>query len=368
MADIDKLIAIANQKLKAGNTKVSIKRRGGKLQLRATLPPKPHINRQGFYQQEIALGLNANPAGLQTAVLRAKRMGLQLQEGDFDWYEWLGVEDSRGKISQWLEKFEDDYWGRVAKTEASLTTWKKDYQTVFNKLDRDRDLTLEYLIEVVRTTEPDSRSRLKACTYLHKLGGFASITNIEKVKELRGKYSPSSVQPRNLPNDLMISQCRNSIKNESWQWVFSAIACYGLRNHEAFKLDMRDFPVARVLEGKTGERFIYPLYPEWAENWELGEIKLPNIDLSYPNAKLGTKISNWFGEGKFPFKAYDLRHCYARRCFEFGLAPDWAAGLMGHSLAIHTSTYRAWIDEATYRKAYELVINRENRPLAPVIK
>ena len=111
-----------------------------------------------------------------------------------------------------------------------------------------------------------------------------------------------------------------------------------------------------------------PLYPEWADAWELGITQLPNLDSNwadYSNAKLGNKISGWFYDSKAPFTAYDLRHCYARRCFEFGLAPDWSAGLMGHSLAIHTSTYRAWIDEETYLKVYRQLIYREGRPLPP---
>ncbi len=48
-----------------------------------------------------------------------------------------------------------------------------------------------------------------------------------------------------------------------------AIACYGLRSHEVFRLDLEDFPVVRVTQGKTGARFVYPLYPEWAQRWEL---------------------------------------------------------------------------------------------------
>jgi integrase len=362
--DFDEKLAGINVRLKAARVGVAIARKKNWLWLRATLPPKPHIDKPRPYQQEVSLHLKATPAGLQSAFIKAKQMGLQLESGSFSWYEWLGIEDERGKISYWLEKFEDDYWGKISKTESSFTTWTKDYRSTFNKLDCDHDLSLNYLIEVVHATEPNSRSRLKVCTYLHKLGQFAGVKEIEKIKELKGDYSPSSVQPRALPSDALIASCRDSIDNEAWRWVFGAIAVYGLRNHEVFHLDLSEFPMARVLKSKTGERFIYPLYPEWADVWLLYNKTLPNIDPSYSNAKLGTKVSNWF-RGKFSFKCYDLRHCYARRCFEFGLTPDWAAGLMGHSIAVHTNTYRAWIDEATYRKAYEAVINRDGRPLPP---
>ena len=362
--DFDKKLAEANAKLKAAKTGVAIARKGNRLWLRATLPPKPHINKSKSYQQEISLFLKTTPAGLQSAVIKAKQVGLELDQGVFDWYNWLQIEDNRGKVSYWLEKFEEDYWDKTAKTETTLATWKKDYQVVFNKFNSDESLTLEYLIKIIRTTKPDSRSRLKTCTYLHKLAKFAGIEEVYKIKELQGNYSPSSVQPRNLPTDKEIIEFRNSITRKDWQWVFGIIATYGLRNHEIYHLDLRDFPIARITGGKTGERFIYPLYPEWAHEWNLKEAKIPNYQTGISNSKLGEKVTTWF-YGKFPFKAYDLRHCYARRCFEFGLTPDWSAGLMGHSMQVHLKTYRAWIDEATYRKAYEAVINRDGRPLPP---
>ncbi len=310
------------------------------------------------------MGLNANPAGLQSAIIKAKAMGLELDSGKFSWNSWIETPEELRTVSEWLEKYEDDHWQRNKKTDAALTTWK-DYRITFGRLERDRTLTLDALLEVVRTTEPDSRTRKKTCTYLYKLGKFAAIDGVEAIKELAGNYSAAAVQPRKLPSDKLIAEYRESIKTQSWQWVYGMIAAYGVRSHEAFHLDLEDFPVVRVLRGKTGERFIYPLYPEWAERWNLQEMKLPDIDPNFSNAKLGTKVSGWFYDCKAPFRAYDLRHCYARRCFEFGLAPDWAAGLMGHSLAVHLKTYRAWIDEATYRRAYELVINRSDRPLPP---
>ncbi|MGB6297528.1 MAG: integrase, partial [Rivularia sp. (in: cyanobacteria)] len=152
------------------------------------------------------------------------------------------------------------------------------------------------------------------------------------------------------------------------QWIYGMCAAYGLRPHEAFHVDMLDFPTARVSdETKTGERFIYPLYPEWAHSWNLREIVLPNLKSieDSSNAKLGTKVSGFFYDFKIPFPPYNLRHCYARRCFEFGFTPDFGAKLMGHSVTTHCKTYRAWIDEATYLKVYETLINRTGRPPAP---
>lgn len=362
---MDDKIAEANKRLHDDNVGVYVERRKSRLYLRATLPPKPHINRDKPYQQKVATGQKITPAGLQVAARKARLMSDHLASGKFQWSDWIDVSQESENISTWLERFERSHWEKVKQTDAALTTWK-DYQGVFNRLDHDRALTIEALLEVVRSTPPSTRTRKKVCTYLHKLAIFAKLEGTEAIKELAGNYSPKTVQPRNLPTDSLIARYRETIKSDSWRWLFGVLACYGLRSHEVFRLNWEDFPVVRVLRGKTGERFVYPLYPEWAEQWKLEEVHLPELDLNYSNAKLGSKVSGWFYDRKAPFKAYDLRHCYARRCFEFRLAPDWAAGLMGHSLSVHLSTYRAWIDEATYRKAYEAVINRSDRPLAPI--
>jgi integrase len=145
------------------------------------------------------------------------------------------------------------------------------------------------------------------------------------------------------------------------------MATYGLRNHEVFRLNFSAYPKVYVERGKTGKRLVLPLYPEWAEIWQLWDVKTPdivNIE-EQANNKLGIKVSGWFYNNKAPFSAYNLRHCYARRCFEFGIAPDRAAKLMGHSLAIHLKTYRAWFDEEVYLKEYQRVISDINRPLPP---
>jgi integrase len=367
---IDEAIAIANTRLKSAKIRIAIERRGNCLWLRGTLPPKPHIDRVDRYRQKVSLGANATLAGLQYAEQKAKLMGAQLDLGKFDWADWMEVSPQAKEITvcEWVTRFEEDYWARFKRTPDKEVNWKKDYWAVFSKLPGDEALTLGVLLDFVKTTQPDSRSRKRACDYCHKLAEFAELSGREAIKKYKGNYSASSVDPRFLPTDSAIALWYLTISNPAWQWVAGMLAAYGLRNHEVFRLDLKDFPVVRVLYGKTGSRIVLPLYPEWADAWELKNVQLPNLSSNwedYSNAKLGNKVSGWFYDNKAPFKAYDLRHCYARRCFEFALAPDWAAGLMGHSTQVHEATYRAWIDEATYLKVYRQLIYREGRPLPP---
>lgn len=366
--DIDGRINQANGRLKASKVGVSIERRGDRLWLRATLPPKPHSDQIKPYRQKLSLGVRATPAGLQHAEHQARLLGAELNLGKFSWVNWGAADSDSGAgipTAVWLKKFEADYWDRRSRNQQSETTWRIDYRAIFNKLPDDQPLSPELLIETIKAIDPDSRQRKRAVQTLSALAKFAGIQ--QDFSSLVGSYSPKRVNPRFLPSDVAITAVRSSITNEAWCWVFGVIACYGLRPHESFHLDLSDFPVLQVgADTKTGERIVYPLYPEWAEAWQLDRVKLPNFQKQYSNAALGTKVADEFRDRKTPFHAYDLRHCYARRCFEFALPPDMAAGLMGHSVQIHINTYRAWIDRATYRRAYDVLINRGDKPKAPI--
>jgi integrase len=363
--DIQGKLNQANGRLRSAKVGVTIEVKGNRLYLRATFPPKPDSSKSQSYQQRLALGFHANPAGISLAEAEARKVGALLDCKEFSWQPYLKASGHTLTIGHWIERFEQFHWQTTPQSQASLTTWKTDYQQIFNKLPAQQPLTVEALVGYIVTTEPDSRTRKRACDYCFKLAEFANLEDREAIKRLSGSYSAAAVNPRSLPPDSQIAEWRDRLQGSPWCWVVGMLACYGLRGHEVFRLDLADFPVVRVLVGKTGKRFVYPLYPEWAEQWNLQDVRLPNLDLSYSNAKLGTKIAGWFYDRKLPFHAYDLRHCYARRCFEFGMAPDWAAGMMGHSVRVHLNIYRAWIDESTYRRVYQAIVKRPDRPMPP---
>ncbi|MCT7952851.1 hypothetical protein NG798_23915 [Ancylothrix sp. C2] len=80
-------IAQANGRLKASNTKIYIEQRGGKLALRATLPPKPGRAKQEHYQQRIPLDISATIDGVTEAEKEARRLRAKLDMGEFLWLE-----------------------------------------------------------------------------------------------------------------------------------------------------------------------------------------------------------------------------------------------------------------------------------------
>ncbi|MDX2213186.1 MAG: hypothetical protein SFY66_07845 [Oculatellaceae cyanobacterium bins.114] len=292
--DIDKRINQANGRLKSALIKVAIERRGGTLSLRATLPAKETGKKA--YRQKIALGVKATPAGLQFAERRARELANDLDANRFSWADWLEQDDSdsesRITVGEWVERFEADYWKRREKNDQSLETWKSDYQKTFNKLPHE-PLTPELLLSVIEKTPADSRNRKRTVQVLARLAKFAGLS--VEFGHLVGSYSARRVNPRSLPADALIVRVRDELQHEGWRWVLGMMACYGLRPHEVFLVDLSEFPVVIIPDtNKTKtERFVYPLYPEWAEEWQLDMMKLPNFQHleGLSNAKRGANTN-----------------------------------------------------------------------------
>jgi len=148
------------------------------------------------------------------------RIGGLLACQDFSWDEWSSDKpESDIPISEWLDRFEQDYFhkrARTPKTETSFRDYLKSWE-LFS--DRHKPLTSQTILEAVKKSEPDSRQRKRACIALGALAKFAEI-EID-LNRTRGKYSPySAIQERDLPNDELIELSRSLIPNPAWQWAY----------------------------------------------------------------------------------------------------------------------------------------------------
>jgi hypothetical protein len=92
-------------------------------------------------------------------------------------------------VGDWCNEYEKDYWQKVKRTPEREVNWNKDHGLVFSKLPQDEQLTIEVLLEYIQTTEPDSRSRKRACDYCYKLAEFAGLEGREQIRSLTGNYS-----------------------------------------------------------------------------------------------------------------------------------------------------------------------------------
>lgn len=354
----------ANGRLRAAKVGVSIQQLGDRLYLQATLPPKPGSKLDYPHQQRIALGVLSNPAGVSFAEKEARKVGALLACKQFDWSPYIKVESDRDKIGNWLERFERDYFTRRARNSKSETTWRSDYLKVFKALPTDQPLTVEVLRAAIATTEPDTRTRKRFVDVLSRLAAFADLET--DFKQFRGSYSSKKTAPRDLPSNKQIAAIFQSLQPGPWRWAFGMMAAYGIRNHELFYCDLSKFPILQITEGaKTEPHLVWPLFPEWAENWDLAKIDLPQCT-GKTNTDLGNRVTHAFKRIGVPFAPYNLRHAWAVRAIEFRLDVSLAAAQMGHSVKIHCEIYQHWITEDVHQRAYEALIKRPDRPLPPL--
>ena len=370
MSKIEDLLALANARLKAGNVGIILYKRGNKLSLRGMLPAKPGSNKTGFQQQTISLGIYANAAGIKVAEKEALKLSGLIALNQFDWAEYSNSKQPLGSIGYWLLKFEEDYFNKRQRNKKTETTWK-DYKKIFNKFDPEEKLTKESLMAVILSTEPDSRTRKRACTYLKKFALFAGIDF--DPSEYKGNYSTDSVDIRNIPSDAEIQNWRDKMPVAyGLRYAFGLMAAYGLRNYELSHIDLESLKKPpghlRIIESKRGkkrERLIWCLYPEWYELWQLG-----NIDQPFPkysggnNSQLGNRIGNAFRRNGF-CKAYNLRHAWAIRSIGF-LPIELAASMMDHDISVHKKTYHRFLKQSDYDRFYKMMINQPNRPKPPI--
>ncbi|MCV3216012.1 site-specific integrase [Plectonema radiosum NIES-515] len=363
-------LSTINIRLKTARIGVAVCQVKNRLYLRATLPPKPNSTKTNSHQQWLSLGIYANKDGLKRAEAEAHKLGGLLACKDFKWELYLKNpgESPGNSIKDWIRKFEKFYFETRQRNHQTETTWKIDYLAVFNKLPGE-SLSSAVILKAVTNTRPDTKTRKRTCMALSALAKFAEIDI--NLKSYAGRYSPRKVTPRDLPHDTAIAQHFYQIEDEAWRWVYGMLATYGLRNHEVFRLDFAaiargDYIVNVGENSKTGARRVWPCFPEWFDQFNLQEVKLPKVNLDRPNAEVGHAATTWFHR-HIPFQAYDLRHCWAVRTLEFGLDVSLAAQQMGHSAQTHTELYHHWINERHHQRAFELMMHRTERPTAPVV-
>jgi integrase len=382
---IDPRIAQVNQRLKAAQLGLQIERRGQKLSLRGTLPPRPGSHRLRAYQQRIGLNLPATATGLKQAEQEAKIIAAQLLQHSFDWRRYLPVTGGgllhQMDLPQKLRAFELHFLEQqtqVNRVASVRTTWETAYLPYLRKLEAvaqsHPQLSLtEAIYAAVRSTQANSRSRQVCCTALQALAKFLQIELPIDLKTFWGNYSSSHTQVRRLPSDQEIVAAIDRIPNLSWRFVYGVMATYGLRNHEVFFCDygalIQNQPEATIEvlnTTKTGNHEVWPFYPEWVEQFALQQVRLPgiNTDLNHTTLqRIGQKVTSQFRRYEIPFSPYDLRHAWAVRTIHFGLPDTVAARMMGHSVAVHTRTYHRWITRRDHQQAVQAALS--HRKLHP---
>jgi integrase len=249
-------------------------------------------------------------------------------------------------------------------------SWTGDYWKVLKRLPMDEPLTPAMLEEVIGSTQPNTKTRKRACM---AIGALAELAKVDyDPSPFAGKYGLNSIHPRDLVGDELIVQQWSQLKNSGWRWVFGMVAAYGLRPHEAFRLNFEalkdgDRVVQVEANSKTGERLVWAFHPEWFEQFSLDAVALPKVDTSRSNEKVGHSATEYFGKtARLPFTLYTMRHCWAVRAMLYGLPDTLAAQQMGHSVEVHQRLYQRWVNRSHHQAVYELLIGRGDRPRPPL--
>ena len=357
----DKLLQEANARLKAGRVGLAIRRKDNKLHLRGMMPSPKDPGKK--VRRDLSLKINASVAGIQVAEEEARRISVQIARGQQPELTFGNAQDGgEKKLSDWIESYTKAYRRRRG-DRFNPMTWEKDYLFVYKQLDGDRVWDDEYLLKFIeQSSNAGTRSRVR---FVNAIRALAKHAGRELDTDgMAAGYEAAKV-PRILPDDKQIVDVWREIRDTGlldWAWVFGTIATYGLRPHEVYRLNTSllqsgEQEYVRVQKNsKTGERDVFPVWPEWVDEFGLRDVRLPH----YAGAKgddnlvIGNKVTGKFGRDiGVPFKLYNLRHKYAVRCIEFGVSDTMAAQFMGHSVEVHRKTYQRWLSTRDKVREFE---------------
>jgi integrase len=375
---LDGAIAQLNARLALAQMGIQIERRGDKLNLRATFPPKPGSDKLRPSQQRLSLGLPATKPGLKQIEQEAKIIAAQLIQKSFSWHDYLaasgGKRLSQLELAEQIQAFERSFFGsahRLVNPAATKTTWNSAYAPYLRKLEAtqaaNRSLTLpECINKTINAIGINTRSRQLCCTALAAFAVFLKLELTTDLKTMAGGYGNHQTKARQLPTDAEILAAWQQIPNPAWQFVYGVMATYGLRNHEVFFCDYAaltqgDTRIDVLSDTKTGSHEVWAFYPEWIETFGLRAVNLPAIgtDLNHTTLqRIGQRVTAQFRRYGVPFSPYDLRHAWAVRTIHVGLPDTVAAKMMGHSVAVHTRTYHQWITRRDQEQAVAAALAR----------
>jgi integrase len=345
-----------NDRLEAAGNPVRVRLKGKNLALRATLPKKPEHG-LGRKQYDISLKLSASKGSLKRAEREASKLYQHLVDGSFDWKIYTDPRhDPQSKpIAQLVEEFKAEYISKSPpKRRMTEQTWRTTWQGTFNKLPQTEPLSEAIVLAVVHSVPEDSRNRELVCQRLQQLCTYSGLEM--DLSAYQGDYEP---EPREIPNDDFIVEWRNKIPNRNWQWVYGMLAAFGLRPHEVFRCEFIDPLRLKVYQDtKTGSRITRAIHPNWAQEWDLVDVRTPKVQNTTARA-CGGLVSRQFAADRYnlPLVPYDLRHAWAIRASVAKRLPiSTAAAMMGHSPLTHQKVYHRWLNDAENERVYQELI------------
>jgi integrase len=360
----DPWLSRQNAALKLKGHGVTLDVAGGRVRLRATMPPRPTDPLGAEPKQyRISTGL-AYPDQATESLQLAEQLGNarerhRLGLEAFNWTPWLPKGRQRKQAQQDEQpegvsglqavRLTRQWWGKQRRRGPSAEdSWKVDYDAPLAPLLEISSLRPEHLVALVEATPSGSRSRRRASQAAATVARALDWPEVlvSQLRELGKGYSAARSQaPRDLPKDEAIEALIDRL-SASWQWPVALAAVYGCRPHEALLFaEVQPSGLLRIADGKTGARQSLALPAEWIERWSLHTKRLPAFNPERSHRDVGALMGQAFRRAGAAFQPYDLRHAWAVRAIHNPkISPSLAAKSMGHSLAVHSSVYQRWFD------------------------
>ena len=364
MPPSDPWLSRQNAALKLKGHGVTLDVAGGRVRLRATMPPRPTDPLGAEPKQyRISTGL-AYPDQATESLQLAEQLGNALERHRlgleaFNWTPWLPKGRQRKQAQQDEQpegvsglqavRLTRKWWGKQRRRGPSAEdSWKVDYDAPLAPLLEISFLRAEHLVALVEATPSGSRSRRRASQAAATVARALEWPEVlvSQLRELGKGYSAARSQaPRDLPKDEAIEALIDRL-SASWQWPVALAAVYGCRPHEALLFaEVQPSGLLRIADGKTGARQSLALPVEWIERWSLHTKRLPAFNPERSHRDVGALMGQAFRRAGAEFQPYDLRHAWAVRAIHNPkISPSLAAKSMGHSLAVHSSVYQRWFD------------------------
>lgn len=389
---------------------------------------------KGNKQKNVGMGaIPMSAKGIEEAEKIAQLVTSQLMANTFtwDWFNALIGKDTSEKIEvltcrEMVEQYKKHYFKQRENNKSPKGGWYLSYRHIENVLSNlDKPISLSLVRQIVEVTNNNTDVRKYTLNGLVALLKYFNNTDYKEVIKEYKINNKIKRKKRNVPSDKRIvdvyktgfipgitANKRYLYRFPQWQFLYSLLATYGLRIHEAWNIANWDKPVtlkngdwvtvdidheaeeSKQYSGedlvipamldlnnrqhilcikhntKTGYRMAFPLSPNghnWVEEFNLLQpLNLP--DLKNPLEKIGKRkiihrctnaTCEWFYDHEYGFTAHDLRHAYNHRGHQSGFNPKALADSLGHSIGMNSTGYLRHMSDRVKLDGMINAINQE---------
>jgi integrase len=352
----------------------------------AELPPRPEEQpAKALKRRAFTLTTPPGPATAATALQECCALFDAVMAGEWRWPDpeaMPGVEDAQRLAPGTLQRLMDQLQRAVVGEKVSERTWQRMYAPPLRRLietagERSWPGDEALLVATLKTWEPNSRARQMAHDRIRRMWKQAEWEWPAQAVELRGN-GKAAADPEGVRgfSDAELQELRARIERSIARHKLTAadlvawdcLMVFGLRPAELQGLEIttqQGVPIAKVSrekrssKGASGIRNVPAVPPAgWPDDFHLlgkrwNEHGLPPALVAYwsPGEKMAQQLARLQKQKPVgialdsELTPYSCRHAFALRLAQqVGLHVREAAELMGHSPAVHLSTYGRRLD------------------------